>query len=59
MKTLIALAVIFAVTFVLFDALVASGALIAAALLMLIPGRVWKQIGRAAIDALRSFRNAD
>jgi hypothetical protein len=50
MKTLVTLALIFTITFVLFDAVAASAVVIAAALLALVPSKVWKQIGRAAID---------
>lgn len=50
MKTLIALALIFTLTFIAFDAIVASGVVIVAALLSLIPGHVWRQIGRAAVE---------
>jgi hypothetical protein len=49
-KSIIALAIIFVLTFIAFDAIVASGVVIAAALLMLIPGKAWLAIGRAAVE---------
>jgi hypothetical protein len=47
MKTLVTLALIFTVTFVLLEA---SGVVIAAASLMLIPNDGWTQIGRMSIE---------
>jgi hypothetical protein len=46
-KSIIALALIFVTIFVLFDAVVASGVVIAAALLMLIPREGWIAFGKA------------
>jgi hypothetical protein len=51
MKTLLALAIVFTATFVLFDAVVASCVVIAAALLMLVPRDVWVAFGKAWIAA--------
>jgi hypothetical protein len=52
MKHLIALAVIFAVTFILFDAVVASGVVIAAASLMLIPAKAWLALGEGFAEMM-------
>jgi hypothetical protein len=52
MKQLAAFTIIFAVTFVLFDALVASAAVIVVASLMLIPGKAWLGIGEAFAEMM-------
>jgi hypothetical protein len=52
MKQLAALAIIFAVIFILFDAVVASAAVIVAASLMLIPGKVWLALGEAFAEMM-------
>jgi hypothetical protein len=52
MKHLIALAVIFAITFILFDAVVASGVVITAALLMLPSKKTWLAVGEGFAEML-------
>jgi hypothetical protein len=52
MKTIVTIAVIFTITFILLNVIAASAAVIAVALLMLIPSKAWKAIVEMASYAL-------